>query len=222
MLAPRIDLREHHLPWAILSFRHAPRPDKRHRLRPAISVAGVACSKGARGVFVRRIRRVAIAPTGVVAKPSGGDGGKRVAFGGPANGVKHAGGTRHAARDGGFRWSWFPNRCFRSIPNRRQPPCLRQPSRAWASAQRQNLPIFRGGGVCGPVATWDSRCVHPFHHSASVRAVVAERYAMFSIAKRVIASGDATTIGRDAGDRDGLASSRRDVFSGCRPTSESG
>jgi len=45
---------------------------------------------------------------------------------------------------------------------------------------------------------------------------------MSSIAKRVIASGDVTAIDRDAGDRDRRASGRRDVFSGCRPTSESG
>jgi len=215
LLAPRRDLREQHLPWASLSFRRGPGPDKGLRLRPVISACGAACSKGASSVFGRPIPRAGIAATPVAETPSGGGGAGPAGPGGPATSARLAGASKRGGIVSGSRSSFCPNRSSRPKPLR---PALRLPRHARASAQRQNLTIFRSGGARGPAATWCSLLARPGRRNASVRAAAAGRSVTSWIAKPATVSGDAAATGDPGRHRHG----RRDVFTGCAPAVPSG
>jgi len=104
-------------------------------LPPSIFVAGIACSKGASGVFDRLIPRVGIAVAPVGARPSGGGGAAPAELGGQVKPGRLAAASKPDGIVGGFLWSFFPNPRLhpdRQSPYRRSIPL---PGRARASAQ---------------------------------------------------------------------------------------
>ncbi len=222
LLAPRRDLREHHLPWAILSFPRPPGPGKRLRPPLVISACGAACSRGASGAFGRPTPRAGTAVMPVGGTPSGGGGGGPAGPGGPAPSARLVGASSRGDTGGASLWSFCPNRSSGPVRSRPHHPPIRPPSHAWASAQRQSLTIFRPGGAHDPAATWSSPSARPGRRSGSVRAAAGGRCATCWIVKPVTGSGGAPATVPRAGDPGRPRRGRRDVFTDCGEAFASG